>query len=63
MRCVPGCREVHTGGEPQGRRSLGSPRRGWSIMLKLILNKYDAKVRTGLIWLRMLTRDGLLLLQ
>jgi hypothetical protein len=26
-------------GKPQERRTLGRPRRGWSIILKLILNK------------------------
>ena len=43
-------------GKPQGRRPLGSPRRGWSLILTLLLNKSDAKVRTGFIWLRILTR-------
>jgi hypothetical protein len=42
------------------KRSIGRPRCRWEIIIKIHLRKYDGKVRTGFIWLRIGTRDGLL---
>jgi hypothetical protein len=44
----------------EGKRPLGRPRRRWYI-LKLILERRDWVVWTGLIWLRIGTSGGLLL--
>jgi hypothetical protein len=38
-------------GNPDGKRPLGRSRRG-SVILKWILDRQDAVVWTGLIWLR-----------
>jgi hypothetical protein len=47
-------------GRPEGRRTLGRPRRRWRIILKWILKKWDGEAWTGLIWLRIGTGGGLL---
>jgi hypothetical protein len=44
-------------GKPEGKRSLGRPRRPWELVVKWILHKQDW---TGLIWLRIGTNAGLL---
>jgi hypothetical protein len=36
-------------GKPEGKRSLGKPRRRW-----LLLKKQDGKMRSAFIWLRIL---------
>jgi hypothetical protein len=46
-------------GMPEGKRSLGRPRRGRTI-LKWILERQDGMVWIGLIWLRIGTSGGLL---
>jgi hypothetical protein len=43
-----------------GRRPLGRPRHAWWIILKWILKKHNRNAWTGLIWLGIGTRSGLL---
>ena len=45
-------------GKPEGKRPLGIPRRRWEIILRWIFRKWDVRVWTGSIWLRMGTGDG-----
>jgi hypothetical protein len=45
-------------GEPSRKRQLGRPRRRWKIILECILGKYGWKVRTGCIWFRIGTSEG-----
>jgi hypothetical protein len=49
-------------GKPEGRRSLGRPRRRWVDNIKMDLREigWDGVVWTGLIWLRIGTIGGLL---
>jgi hypothetical protein len=46
-------------GKPEGRRSLGRPRRRWGIILKLILEKQAQRIRSGFIWIRIGTSGRL----
>jgi hypothetical protein len=46
--------------EPEGKISLGRPRRRWRIILEWMLRKQGGKVWTGCIWLRTGTSEGLL---
>jgi len=39
-------------GKPEGKRSLGRPRRRWGIILRWIFRKWDVGVWPGLSWLR-----------
>jgi hypothetical protein len=39
-------------GEPEGKESLGRPWSRWEDTIKWILEKYDGRIRTGFIWLR-----------
>jgi hypothetical protein len=39
-------------GKPEGKRSLGRPRRRWVDNIKYILERYDGMIWTGPIWLR-----------
>jgi hypothetical protein len=45
-------------GNPEGKRPLGSPRRGWENVIRMIFKKWDVGVRTGLGWLRIGTVGG-----
>jgi hypothetical protein len=45
-------------GKPEGKRSLGRPRRSGRIILGWIFKKWDVGVRTGLGWLRIGTGGG-----
>jgi hypothetical protein len=47
-------------GISEGKKPLGTPRRGRRIILKWALEKYDEVVWTGLIWIRIRTSGGLL---
>jgi hypothetical protein len=46
-------------GNPEGKRPLGRPRRRWGTILKWILERQDAMVWIGSIWLRIETNGGL----
>jgi hypothetical protein len=50
-------------GKPEGKRSLGIPRRKWKDNIKLILKKQNGVIRTGLVWLRIGTSGALLLIR
>jgi len=39
-------------GIPEGRRSLGRPRRRWEDNIKLDLQEVEVEAVTGLVWLR-----------
>jgi len=45
-------------GNPEGKRSLGRPRRRWEDNIKMVLQKVGWRARTGLIWLRIGTGGG-----
>ena len=45
-------------GNAEGKKPLGRPRRKWEIILRWIFRKWDERVWTGLIWLRIGTGDG-----
>jgi len=45
-------------GKPEGKRPLGRPKRRWEDNIKMDLQKWDVRVWTGLIWLRMRTGGG-----
>jgi hypothetical protein len=47
-------------GNPEGKRSLGRPRRRWLIILGWILERWDRVMWTGLVWLRTGTGGELL---
>ena len=47
-------------GKPEGKRPLGRPSRRWHDNIKMDLRKWDMRVWTGLIWLRIGTGGGLL---
>jgi hypothetical protein len=47
-------------GRPEGRRSLGRPRRRWQDNIKMDLQEVGWGAWTGLIWLRIGTGGGLL---
>jgi hypothetical protein len=44
-------------GKPEGKRPLDQDVGGW-IILKMISERYDGVVLTGLIWLRIATSGG-----
>jgi hypothetical protein len=46
--------------KPEGRRSLGRPRRRWVDNINMDLGQIDGLVWTGLVWLRIETSGGLL---
>jgi len=43
---------------PEGKRPLGSPRRRWEDNIKMDLQEWDVRTRTGLIWLGIWTGGG-----
>ena len=43
----------------EGKRSLGRPRLRWKDNTKLIFKKWDGKASIGLVWLRIVTDEGL----
>jgi len=45
-------------GKPEVMGPLGIPRRGWRIILRWILRKWDVGVWTGSSWLRIGTGGG-----
>ena len=45
-------------GKPEGKRSLGRPRRRWEDNIKMDLQEVGWSERTGLIWLRIGTGGG-----
>ena len=45
-------------GKPEGKRSLGRPRRRWEYNIKTDLQEVGGFVRTGWSWLRIGTGDG-----
>jgi hypothetical protein len=47
-------------GKPEGKRSLGKPRRRWVDNIRMILEKWDGVMWTGLVWLRIGTGGELL---
>ena len=53
-------REVYRAlvGKPEGRRSLGRPRRRWWIILGRISRRWDVGIWTGLGWPRIQTGGG-----
>jgi hypothetical protein len=46
--------------KPEGRKTLGRPKRRWEVILKLIFKKSAGKTLIGYIWLRIGTDGGLL---
>jgi hypothetical protein len=47
-------------GKPEGKRTLGKPKRRWDIILKRIFEKQFEKAWTGSIWLKTGTGGRLL---
>jgi hypothetical protein len=47
-------------GEPEGKKSLGRPRRRWVDNINMNLREIGWMVRTGSIWLTIGTSGGLL---
>ena len=47
-------------GKPEGKKPLGRPRVDGRIILRWIFRKWDVRVWTGSIWLRIGTVGGLL---
>jgi hypothetical protein len=45
-------------GKPEGKKSLGRPRRRWRTILEWNLRKQGGKVWTGFIWFRIGTSSG-----
>jgi hypothetical protein len=45
-------------GKPEGKRTLGRPRRRWDDNIRWIFRKWDVGVRTGSSWLRIGTGGG-----
>ena len=45
-------------GKPEGKRSLGRPRRRWGIILRWIFRNREGVVGTGWGWLRIETGGG-----
>ena len=45
-------------GKPEGKRSLGRPKRRWGIILRWIFRKWEGVVGTGWSWLRIGTGGG-----
>ena len=50
-------------GKPEGKRSLGRPKRRWEDNIKMIFRNWDVGVWTGSSWLRIWTGGGLLWLR
>jgi hypothetical protein len=50
-------------GKPEGQRPIGRPRPRWEENIKLIFRKWDVGIWTGLIWLRVGTGGGNLLMR
>jgi hypothetical protein len=46
--------------KPEGKRPLGRPRRRWVDNIKMILERWDGVMWTGLVWLRIGTGGELL---
>jgi hypothetical protein len=46
-------------GKPEGKRPLGRPRCRWAGNIRMILEREDGMVWTGLMWLRIGTSGGL----
>ena len=49
--------------KPEGKRSLGRPKRRWEDNIKMIFRNWDVGVWTGSSWLRIWTGGGLLWLR
>jgi hypothetical protein len=49
--------------KPEGKRTLGRPRRRWGIILRWIFRKWNVGVWTGSSLLRIGTGDGHLLMR
>jgi hypothetical protein len=47
-------------GKPEGKRPLGRPRRTWVDNIRMILERWDGVMWTGLVWLRIGTGGELL---
>jgi hypothetical protein len=47
-------------GKPEGKRPLGRPRSRWVDNIRIILERWDGVLLTGLVWLRIGTGGGLL---
>ena len=45
-------------GKPEGKKTLGRPRRRWRIILRWIFRKWEGVVGTGWSWLRIGTGGG-----
>jgi hypothetical protein len=56
-----GCRLL--AGKPEGRRPLGRPRRRWVDNIRMIFERKDGVLWTGLVWLRIGTSGELLLMR
>lgn len=46
--------------KPKVKRGLGRPRRRYGLTLKCILMKWDVRMWTGLNWIRIESRGGLI---
>jgi hypothetical protein len=46
--------------KPEGKRPLGRPRRRWVDNIRMILERWDGAMWTGLVWLRIGTGGALL---
>jgi hypothetical protein len=44
--------------KPDGKRPLGRPRRRWEDNIKMVLQEWDGRTRTGFIWLGIGTGGG-----
>jgi hypothetical protein len=47
-------------GKPEGKRPLGRPRRRWVDNIRMILERWDGVMWTGLVWLKIGTGGELL---
>ena len=45
-------------GKPEGKRTMGRPRRRWRIILGWISSRWDVDIWTGLGWARIETGGG-----
>jgi hypothetical protein len=49
-------------GKPEGERPLGRPRRRWMDNIRIILERWDGVMWTGLVWLRIETGGAVTIL-
>jgi hypothetical protein len=47
-------------GKPEGKRPLGRPRRRWVGNFRIVLERWDGVMWTGLVWLRIGTGGEIL---